>query len=182
MSQSAFKTGMNFKGAMWGVGLAALGVAAGIAAASGWRLRIRTLALPGWVFYIVAALVLGLGILLVLMALKDTLCATCNVSTTAGDAYFPLELEEDVVKLAKAADFKALMALPMVPKNQMKMAISGLYCPQCEKAARISVTRWKDYQPTEIVEDFEVTGEAAEAAAELIQQHESHRESEGASG
>jgi hypothetical protein len=118
----------------------------------------------------------GAGILMVIMSLKDTLCATCNVSATPGDAYFPLELEDEVVRLAKASDFKALMALPMVPKNQMKMEIAGLYCPQCEKAARISVTRWKDYQPTEIVEDFDVTGEAAEAAAELIQQHESHRE------
>jgi hypothetical protein len=181
MAQSAFKTGVNFKGLLYGGGALLLAVAAGYGAASGRMLRISRIHLPSWTLWILAGLAVLGAVLFVVMSLKAEFCATCNVAVEGGDAYLPLENEAEVMNAAKTGDFQSLLALPMVPKNQMKMAIWANYCPKCEQAANVEITRWKDYQPTTVVDMTEVTGASAQALADLIQKHEAWRESESAS-
>jgi hypothetical protein len=181
MAQSAFKSGANFKGILYGGGAALLAVVAGYGAVSGYRLRIARIPLPTWALWIVAVLAVLGAIAFVVMSLKAEFCATCNVAVEGGDAYLPLENEAEVMHAAKTGEFQSLLALPMVPKNQMKMAIWANYCPKCEQAANVEVTRWKDFQPTTVVEMREVTGASAQALAELIQKHEAWRESESGS-
>jgi hypothetical protein len=178
MAQGAFKTGMNFKGIMWGMGFVGLALVAGYGAATGWQLRIGRIPLPSWALWIVAVLALLVAIAFVVMSVKATFCATCNVATEGGDAYLPLESEDQVMKAAKSGDFRSLLSLPMVPKDQMKMAIWASYCPKCEQAATVLVTRWKDHAPTTVMEMTEFTGASAEAVAELVQKHEAWREDE----
>jgi hypothetical protein len=176
MSSSAFRTGISAKGILWGVGLLAAGGLCAWAGSAGWSIRLARIALPGWVMFGAAGLLVIAGVALALSSLKEKFCAACNVGTVAGNAYFPLESEETVVQAVKAVNYALLMELPMVPKNQMKMEVAGEYCPRCSNAAIISVTQWKDFRPTKLVEDHELTGPAAKPAVELIKKHEDSRE------
>ncbi len=178
MAQSAFKTGVSFKGLLWGGVALLIAVVVGYGAVSGWRLRIARVPLPSWALWIVAGLALVGAIALVVMSLQSEFCAACNVAVEGGDAYLPLENEAEVMNAAKTGDYQSLLGLPMLPKNRMKMAIWGNYCPKCEQAANVEITRWKDFRPTTVVEMTEVTGASAQALAELIQKHEAWREGE----
>jgi hypothetical protein len=175
-----FRTGVNLEALLSGGPIAALGGAAGPGAHLGVHERIAHVRVPAWGLYVVAGVLIAIAIFAVVMGLNYTFCEVCNVATADGAADFPLELEEEVLEAVTVGDFAALLGLPMVPKNQMKMQIWGIDCPKCERIASVEVTRWQDYAPTTLMEAVEVTGPNAQALAALIQKPEGWRDSQDA--
>jgi hypothetical protein len=153
-----------------------VGVAAAAAGFAGWSLSYRALVLPGSVLYAVAGLGVLVGLGVAAMSLTADLCRACGATIERGDAYFPLQMETNVVNSARALDFAYLRSLPMVPKNQMKMEVAGCYCPRCRDLVMVSVTQWKDYRPTTLLGDFEARGAQASTAIALLEAHEEYRE------
>jgi hypothetical protein len=106
---------------------------------------------------------------------KDQFCKTCDKALENGTAYMPLEAEALVTEAYRNGNVGNLMTLAVLPKNTMKMELDFSWCPQCKEVGALSVTRWKDSQPTEVGPEKELLGPAVAGFAQLVERHENER-------
>jgi hypothetical protein len=107
---------------------------------------------------------------------KDEFCKTCDKALENGTAYMPLEAEALVTEAYRNGNVGNLMTLAVLPKKTMKMELGFSWCPQCKEVGAISVTRWKDSQPTEVGPEKELLGPAVAGFAGLVERHENERD------
>lgn len=166
---------MSFSGLALAAGLiaAAIGVVI-LRLSTSWTLAIRNFALPQWSFYVVAAGLALAGVVAVFMSLSVEKCATCGKELDCREAYFPLELESRVVQAVQQRDAATLAGLPMVPKNQMKMALHIATCPQ-HHVGTLELRKWQDFQPRDVLPETVIEGPIVAAMSDLADRHESFR-------
>ena len=169
---AVFIKAVNPKGLLYAAAAFAGGIAVILFGAfGGITLAIGKLALPGWTMYVAGALVMGLGILLLFTSLDAQKCPKCGAIAEAEDAYFPLELLQNVVQAVESGSAESLVNAQKVPKNQMKTVLSVTYCPKCEQVATVEVTKWEDFQPHDVLPQRPIQGPAAAAFAGVVQAH-----------
>lgn len=170
------KRGPNFKHILVALLLVALGIAAAVATALGLvSLSIGRLELPSWSNYVLATLSALLGFALFAFSIDAERCGGCGKHLVHGEAYFPLEWERHVLRAVELGVPYALAGAPMVPKNQMKMAVEMSYCPGCGGAGKMSVTKWEDFQPHTLIEERAISGEGAVGFAKVVCAHREWR-------
>lgn len=106
---------------------------------------------------------------------KDKFCKTCDRALESGTAYMPLEAETLVTDAYRNGNVGNLMTLAVLPKNTMKMELEVSWCPQCKEVGLLELTRWKDFQPTEVGPEKELIGPAVAGFAQLAERHENER-------
>jgi hypothetical protein len=154
---------------LFGAGLIGAGVLKGS------TLAIGSLALPSWTIYALGGVALLIGIGVGAMSLNAEKCGQCGTHLDYGEAYFPLEFEAQVMHAANAVDASQLVSAPMVPKNQMKMALEMDYCPNCGQVGRYEVTKWQDFEPHAMLPSKVVSGPNVAAFAQMINAHKEFR-------
>ena len=168
--------GVNPKTLAVGAVIVLVGVAAIVASTQfGWTVSLRRLELPGWALPAGGAVVALAGLAFAAMGFGELKCSSCGAFFEHDSAYFPLELEEQVLREVGDGTPSGLLTAPDVPQDQMKMAVEVEYCPKCKQIAQVGVVKWQDYRPHQMVEGQVVRGEAAARFAELAASHEKAR-------
>jgi hypothetical protein len=134
-------------------------------------LRIGSLALGSWAMYVAAAVVAGIGILVIIAASDQPRCVRCRRFLESHEAYFPLEALNVVQHAVSTGDPSPLATLPAVPKNQMKSVVSVTYCPSCREVGRVSAEKWQDMQQQDVVPAREVLGPPLRMFADIADRH-----------
>jgi len=167
-----FVKAVNPKGVLYALGAFAGGVAVILFGAIGnTTLAIGKLELPGWSMYVAGALIIGLGVLLLTVSLDSQKCSKCGAFAEAEEAYFPLEMLAQVVEAVEGGHSGPLVNAPKVPKNQMKSVLHVTYCPGCEQAAVVEVTKWEHFQPHDVLPKRPFEGPAAAGFASVVKAH-----------
>lgn len=175
MQHSSIRKGVSTSGLALALGLfAAAGGVVFVRSTTNWTLAIRNFALPSWSLYVVAGVLAAAGLFAFLMSLSVEKCATCGGQLDAREAYFPLDLEPQVVHAVQNLDAASLAAFPMVPKNQMKMELRISTCPR-HHVGTIELCKWQDYQPHDVLPEAVIQGPLVAAMADLADRHENFR-------
>lgn len=171
------KKGPDWSGMGWGVALVALGVGGALVLqVFDLTLRFKRIELPSWVPLLVCGIVVIVGAFIVRMFASSNKCVTCDALLELDSAYFPRELESEVVQAAKHIDAAALLEAPMVPKAQSKMAIDLEYCPKCQKVGLMDVVKWDGPSPDWIQNSTPVSGTGVAPFISLVKAHEKWRD------
>ncbi len=142
----------------------------------GWTLSFRRLELPGWMLTAAGGLVALAGVAFAASGFRELKCGACGALFKHDSAYFPLELESQVMREVAQGAPSDLLSVPGVPQDQMKMAVEVEYCSGCEQIAKVGVVKWQDFRPHTLVEGQVVRGDAATRFAKLAAAHERARD------
>jgi predicted Fe-S protein YdhL (DUF1289 family) len=136
-------------------------------------LAYRSLVLPPWSLYIVAAALAATS--LFVASTKTPKCVRCGHGWDFLSLYFPLESRSHVMDAVMKGDLASLLNLPAVEKATMKMHVDAHVCSGCGRTGTIEVTRWEDFRPHNELETRSIEGPSVRVLQELKRIHEEAR-------
>lgn len=170
--QNGFVKAVNPMGILLGVGVVAAGIAVALLGVfEVFTLAIGKLALPTWTMYIVGGVVGIVGAFIVFAGADSSKCTKCGKFAVNEDAYFPLEQLSQVVAAVENDQPEGLHQIQKVPKNQMKSEVEIKYCDGCGEFAEVTVGKWQDSMPSEVLPMRVVSGESAKTYRTIAKDH-----------
>lgn len=174
--QNGFVKAVNPMTILPGVGVIAAGIAVALLGVfEVFTLAIGNLALPTWTMYLVGGIVGIAGAVIIFVGADSRKCTKCGKFAVHEDAYFPLEDLSQVVAAVENNQPVTLQGIQKAPKNQMKSEIEITYCDGCGEFAEVTVGKWQDSMPSEVLPMRSVSGDTAKTYRTIAKDHAAWR-------
>lgn len=174
-SDTAIGKGVDMGMLMMGVAAIAAGIVlAGLGFGDVIDLRIRRIPIP---LEIVGPLVAVIGVGVVVFAMRQLKCLSCNKTLKSALAWFRPQDERVVVDSLRHGQVGELGALEIGSPGETGVQAEFHYCDTCKQVARIEVQSWTDSSSNQVVPETELRGANVRAlVTELIRRGKIHEE------
>lgn len=108
-------------------------------------LKFGSLVLPSWSMYILGALFIGIGAILVYGSLKQEKCGKCHTNSEFEELHFHPDMEMPLLEAVEQFDFTHLKP-HFVEETAKNVTLNFRYCPSCHKSAEVMVENTAMYQ------------------------------------